>query len=806
MAKKISAGTLRQTLRPHTLRKARSGGDGHEFPLRVARVTRVDPKMMRCALYTLTGNGDSYDDVPLTFPNAGARHFLGSIPELGDLCVIGYASGESGSTRVPYIMAWMVPGVAAGYDWLMTSPTSEQELHLTPAMQDTLEGSFGRRRHKLRQMGAGNIVGSSAQGADIVLDESVLLANRRGNEIQLRDQDQALIVRTLQQFHAGAGFRIYGGMIQRDGTLLPSQMISDGKDWNSDKQLGDDGLPLDSADLDGTDEDHGKLQPAAVFDNADLDGKLGHLNPSDILRRGLYVDDEGRAFDNLVVPAATYGGKPQFRVAQDSSSNGVTNPDVPVFTEYRIEVAHTSDGTLPVTEQTDGIDIDRLLPSAPDMGVDGSGDPNPANRSPNSPMVEFILGTAVGNDPVGDRSNYGRPLIASLFTKEGALSPGIRPADELTPVTEHAAFLLRVRNPADPRAADAFMAITKGGAFRSYFPGTGSKSQEEFYQTGKQVLLGADKDGQSLRTEGTGTLSFKNTGPGRPTDNVGVEIRSEAGAVEIYAGGSSSSGAGSGFSDQNLTPSGQQIGLLLKSARSLLIEAQGKTKISGKTVVIEDTDMLVGTANTAVRFSAGDVISMSSKVHSVTVTGRAEYTYGGPKDSLPTNGASRKTTFTATPLTGSLGGFEDEYEMTFGGRSEVFRMGRHETTINVGSYNIGAMQTALPSVGPGSGIHLSTGLPGVDNKLDLGLLSAELTANAGSVTVQATKGEASLRGTLGATVQSPATVSLVSSFVKVNVPTPFMGGVLTDGCIHPLTGRTYALSGSLGVPNFRVGP
>jgi hypothetical protein len=801
---KVPRGQIQNELGGDRTRKNRAGGGGSDFPLRVAKVTRVDPKKMTVALYALSGEGDNYDNVPLSQAGAGARHFLGSIPQVNDLCVIGYAQAESGYSRTPYIVGWIVPGVDSGYDWVTTSPTSQDELQLTPALQEAIKGSFGRRRHKLRQMEEGNVVGSSAQGADIILDESVTLANRRGNEIILRDQDQALVTRSLQAFHAGAGVRTYSGMVQRDATLLPSQMFGDLVDWTSPKQIGSDGKALKSNDLEpGT--NNGVLTPDPVFD-AGL--RMGLSDPREILKRGLYIDDQGRIYDELVAPDAVYGGKPMYRVSVTSGSNGVLDPGIDTFTEFRIEVSHTADGTLPVTEQTDGVDIDRLLPNAPNLGVDGTGDVNPLNRSPNAMMAEFVLGTAIGNDPINDRSTYGVPLVPTLYDKNGNFAPGLVGADENTPVTEHAAFLLRVKNPTDPKAADAFLAITKGGAFRSYFPGSGSKAHEEFFQTGKRITLGQDIDGQSMRTEADGTLSLVNTGKGRPSDNVGVELRSEGGAVSLYAGGATTAGGGTSSDDPNLTPAGTQQALLLQSGKSALLQAVDTIKIAGQLILINDADTITMTANTTVNINAGENVNINTKVFGLTVNGKAEFTFGGPKNALPTNGPSRTTTFTSTPLTGGIGGVVDDYTIVFGGRRETFRLGRHETNINIGSFNVSTMAPALPSVGPGAGVTLSTGLPLLDNKLVLNpVTGAKLQANSpgGSATLQSTKGQAVVQGVLGVAISSPLSVSLTAPSISIRTPTPFIGGVLTDGCLNPLTGRTYLLSGSIGVSTFRVG-
>jgi hypothetical protein len=801
MAKgKVTKGEIERDLGGKKLRKGRAGQQGE---LRVAKVTRVDEVKMTVSLYCLTGEGDNYDNVSLLQASAGARHFLGSIPEVNDLCVVGFAPAESGASQTPYVVGWLVPGVDVGYDWVTTSPTSQDELQLTPAMRETLKGSFGRRRHKLRRMEAGNVVGSSAQGADLILNESATLANRRGNEFILRDQDQAIVTRSLQQFHAGAGIRLYSGMVQRDGTLLPTQMFGDSYDWASTKQVGSDGKALLPDDLDeGT--NRGKLTPNDVFSAEGL--RMGVANPREILARGLYIDDAGQIYDERVAPNAVYGGKPLHRVSINPGTNGALTPGVDVFTEWRVEVSHTADGTLPVTEQTDGVDIDRLLPSSPTAKSDGTGDPNQLNRSPNAMMAEMVLGTAIGNDPINERESYGRPIIPTLYDKNGQLEPGLLPAGDNTPVTEHAAFLVRVKNPNDPKAKDAFISITKGGAYRSYFPGSGSKGHEEFYQTGKRITLGQDLDGQSSWTDADGTVTIRNVNKGRPSDNVGVELRSEGGAISLFAGGATTAGGGSPSADPNLTPAGTQTALLLRSAKSTLIEAVDRIKVASQTILLDDADVISATANTAINMVAGDTISMSAKVLGVSINGKAEYTFGGPKNAIPTNGPSRTTTFTSTPLTGGIGGVVDRYEMVFGARNEVFRLGRHTTTVNIGSFNVKTMGPGPAAIGPGAGVRLSTGVPGLDNNLVLHpVYGAKLSANLGNATLQATKGVAVVQGTLGVALRSPVSVSLTAPIISVRTPTPFFGGVLTDGCINPLSGRSFLLSGTIGVSTFRVG-
>ncbi len=778
---KVTKGRIRSDIGPKTL--------GWTSGLKLAKVTRVDPRKLVVDLVTVTGQMAVHEDIQLSFPNAGARHFLGALPEVTDLCIIGYTKPKAGDALAPFILSWIVPHATMGYDWIMSQFTSQDELDLTPTVKEALKGLVGRRRHKRIVINEGNVLGSSSQGADLLLNESVTLTNRRGNELILRDQDQAIVLRSLQQFHAGAGFRVYGGMVQRDGTCLPTQMFTDDVDWNNSRQVTGTGKPLMSFELDSSKEEGVlNLGSSSVGFPADL-------KPSTLLPRGLFTDTKGNRYDDKVTPDLVYGGKSIFRVGRDGvRQNSAGDSSADTYTEYRIEVANTSDGRLPVSEQTDGIDIDRLPPSPPG----GQGVTDALNKSKANPMVEFVLGTAIGNDPFGARDAYGVPLKPVLYTKDGKLNPGLIPIEDGDSELDQAAFLLRVRNPVDPNAPDAFMAITKGGTFRSYFPGRGSKGQQEFYQTGKQMTLGQDSDGSSLQIDAEGTLSLVNTAKGRPTDNVGIELTSIGGAIAISAGG-----AKTGDPDT-------RDALILTSSQGAKLEAKTRLKLSAPTITIDDADSVSVTANSSVSIKSGTQTTINTNVLGVTVSGRADYTYSGPKDGLATNGPSRSTVFASTPLTGGIGGTVDDYLMVFGGRKEIFLMGRHDTQIVMGSYNVSTTTFPIPTAGFGDGVNLSAGPPLLDQKLELasplGGGGATLTANLGNVTMRATKGQAVVQGVMGVQITAATMITMTAPFVHSIVPTGTPGGVLTDGCIDGLTGRPFLSAGTIGVQTFRVGP
>ena len=814
-AMKVSAGQMQQDLAPAGTSKAIGALEEAQSALfKVCSVTRVDPKRMIVDLITLTGGTTPFKAVPLTFGSAGARTFCGVLPEVNDNCVVGFAPKESGRTRQPYIVGWLVPGTQVGYDWVGEQPASPLEQPSTKAMKDRLEGLFSPRRHKLHNFAPGNGVMSSAQGADLVLDESATLVNRRGNELVLRDQDQALVVRTLQQFHAGAGFRIYGGMVQRDATLLPTQMFADTTDWAAYGQLLEDGEPAPAEDLTEGDPE-GYFTPATLFRrDPETDEPLhpqivaGDLNPFENLQRGLYLDDEGGPYDQLVTPTAVYGGKPIYRVRENAASdadrtNAVLNAALGTLTEYRIEVAHTSDGTLPVTEQTDGIDVDRMPDAVPTTG-------NALNTPESAAFVELVMGTVVGNDPIGAREQYGIPLMAEI-TSGGASDPKIVSAVG-APEGDQLAFMIRVKNPADPSATPAFWGITKGGALKSYFPGHGSATAQEHYQTGKTLHLGNTDDGTSFAVKASGVVSMINETVARASDGVGAELVASQAGLRLHGGGSINEGGNSAppsdADAQNALNAGPSAAVKITSAVDTLIEAvNGKTFIRSPSIILDNASTITNTASSDISLSSGDSMSLTANALNMTVNGKSIHTYGGPKGSNPSNGALRETSFTGTPLTGCLGGAVDEQSIVYGGRFETQTLGKRAVTCKVGGIELKSMDPQGPTgIGPGSGVTLQTGPSGSNNSIKTGLTGAAMQTliPLASVGVKAIAGAATVMGSIGVNVQSAARIGMDAPLVAVNVVGQ-AGGVLTDGCIDALTGLPFLSSGTLGVPTFRVG-
>lgn len=775
----------------------RVSGGKTKWALGIAIVVSVDYTEFTVSLRVVQGEDQSFvrSHVPLTTPGGGSRATMLYMPEPGDRCIIGHLAQESsGHTTQPVILGWVPPASWLGHDWLMSAPFSQEEVSFTPKNKTRLGAVHQRVRHKLRHVRPGNIVFSSSQGSDIALDEGVLITNRRCNEIRLRDQDQSIVMRSLQQFHATAGVRVYTGQVQRDAASLPTQMFSDGIDWAGRRQINPEtGEPYTDSEMRSW-----RQTPPAAFLTPDpvfsrIDPRTGepkdvslsglylepNIDPYLFLQRGLFIGPLGFSYDDKVENDAVYGGKPYYRPAVLTGPSGkplnAAVDEARSFTEHRVEVAHSSDGRIPVTEQTDNFDADRL-PRAPQTGFD------PQGVSGNAPYIEVVHGTAVGNDPytAPGRAQYGLPLRARLFTTGGTLDPGFEPA----PVREletHVASLYRMTPPTPLESETTWWAVTKDGRVKASIGGT---LEQPF------SFEAAFASGVRLSTPERFVIEAKSLDlrlGGDDTTSEGINLASQTGAVRIYGGGQSQA--------NNLSRRTAPTGGGTRDAPSLHLEGKDTVLVkSSKNYQLETGETQVKTggyrlnAQSGVSIQGGDQLGLSAKTVDLVSTGRATMTFSGPKDALPSSGPLRTTT-----VSGLAVGPADLYRLTLGDRVEQITLGNDSTIItagnmthltNAGVFTAGATPNTL-SIDSGSGINM--------------------LANAGQVLVSAAT-SVTVSGQASVTIRSSGpTVLSGQAGVTLGAAGGKVGPIVSGADLDPLTGQPLSFYG-MGSPTHLLGP
>lgn len=781
--------------------KAKQRSPDTNWALGVCRVAEINYEEFAVSLRVVSGKGleQMQAPIPLTFPAAGARHFLGAMPQLGDLCVVGWMPHESGTDKSPkgtaVILGWLINGTWVGRDWATTAEYSTEEHDQGMPKDRAMMRGHDRVRHKLRHVQPGEIVASSAQGSDLVLDEGVTLSNRRGNEIRLRDQDQAFVVRSSQQFHAMSGSRIYAGMVQRDATFLPPAMVSDGKQWDHTNQATN-REPQHEVFLPNSDDPEGLLTPAAPWArtkhpdglNSSLIQPEHNIDPYHVLQRGGFINEVGHVVDSLHASSAMYGGKPFFRVAADSRSNTVIDPAARTLTEWRLELAHSSDGRLPVTEQTDMFDAERLPRSTPDT-ADSDG------LSGNEPYIEYVMGSVVGNDPRSKhgRPMYGKPLVAVVFDGDEP-NPRMEPArltakgdaQSATPISEHAATLFRLSPLVDKAKGgvrDTFWSVNKSGQVRMSISGAPDAfSVEAALVGGLKLDIGGDFD---LRLNGPIKLR---SGAGSPADNVGLHLGSDTGAVHIFGGGGAQGAEASAARlSGNPSTDADTPAVHVQGATNVRLEAGRQVQIQGQKADIAANHIQLQ-AMQVIDLAASDKITTSAKVVTQAYGGKHTEMYAGPLDGLPTNGALHETTYAPQPLTPVA----VKTTIVRGDRQEDLQTGDHFTTLGTGNATWEAKAGSFTAIGASSDLKISSdGIVG--------------NAKAGPITLKAVAGSATLSGQTSVRIdtQGQATVQGTAGITLGTIVDNNQGAVICGGTLEPLSGLPFSTWG-LGAQRVRI--
>lgn len=710
--------------------------------LGVAQVINVNYEEFFVTLRIIIGNDFENERVPipLTFPGAGTRHFLGAMPTVGDYCVCGWIPQDTigtglrnkKGTMTPVPLAWIPRGAWLGHDWVFTSPFTEEEYEMSPKQKDELRGIYTQHRHKRLHMRPGDVVASSSKGSDILLNEGVYITNRRANEIRLRDQDQALVVRSQQQFHIMSGARIYGGMVQRDRGILQGA-ISGGSRAGA-RQIDTEGNPIKYAS-----------SGLSLYDFAPSIGNIGlenDLTPDSIMAQQGFILRSG----------SVYGGKPMYRVAIDPKNSPIDNTlgdTVPTFTEYRIEVNHYSDGLLPVSEQTEGLNEDN--------------DPS---------LVEVVYGTVVGNYNDGD---YGVPLVASVFP-----TPSVQGIKNKHTLKDHLASLFKVNALDDDGGAlePTFFAVNKDGRVK--------------------VSIGGKKDTNSLdlRVKGNtrlnfeGGLEFHSRKPFKikttdQTDdrNVGIDLSSDKGAILIHAGGNVLPS-----NSEILNPSGkngqpQKTPSIHIKSPNTLIEGDETVEINTQQATLQATQTIDIEGGNSINMVVGDgIIKAQSKQWDQSTVGKADYNYSGPltgHTGLPSNQKLplRKTTFTSTTL---LKEDVDEHLYAVGSRKEQFISGDHTTTMAVGNmtYNVTLGKHTINA--------------GLNKRTFSATTGYSLAVQTGAITSQALSGANAIVGSASVSISTGGAASITAAgVITLSSPGGGKGGILSSSTINPMNGQPF---------------
>lgn len=718
--------------------------------LKIAECYEVNFEEMSVMLRIKNAQESDRTPTVLTFPCVGNRMFLGGMPQVGDFAVVGWTM-VSGS-KTPVILSWIGAGLSFGRDWLTSQPFQQEEYDMNDEQSEYFKGAYNRVRHKLRSLRSGDILASSASGSDLILDEGVLLTNRRGNEIHIRDADQSIVTQSMNLFNVQSGVRSFSGAVQRDYFNLPTQMFSDGSDHARFNLLDNDFRPLVVPE---SDTEGGTLTPHPLFE-VDGEGKLTTslfseaLNPFKFLQEVGLIDSDYTQVYPFEESPSVYGGKYFYRVANELGEN---------LTEHRIEVTHTSDGTLPMSEQTES-------------GVDVDGE---------APFIEQVMGTVISND-TSDPNLYGRPLVAKIFPTP-TLIDGSR-----KDISEHLAYLTRITPPIEKPELDRtpFMfGVGKNG--RVFLNITGRRDGDKDFAvetrlgSGIHLSLGATTNRISFLSESRGAFVVRANGD--TGKNIGIELTAQTSGVSIRGEGIINEP--SQFEDEDNLP----LSVKILGERNVGITAGESILLSAPNgVIFTELEKFDVSPKDTFEVKTSEINHTSTTVNR-TIQGQELASFSGPKDNLPSNYPLRETNLTTTipsptaniDETNILAGKQTKTIKTGGSfRKRILGNGRITNFVSTGKIQntVGVAQTTLNNT------NFNVTVPKTMKVL------------AGATIKQTATGKVTLK--------AGGIAKLQGSTVTLKAIGGTRGGILCSGSINPLTGQPFSASGLLGSPTHRL--
>jgi len=465
--------------------KFMDSGDG-VLGLKVALITRVDEINMVADLKVLTGGGDHYE-VDLSQAMAGPRSFLGGVPEVNSLVILGYRR-KSKQISQGVILGYlpMASRLALNFDPLAPTDPSGVDPDDTAFLASFLGPTVRYKRLRLRP---GDVGGMSSQGAEFALTKDAKFVNRAGDFIELRDVDRTLITQAIHKVDNTSGVHEIVGPIRRGQAFLPPDIF------------GPDGVTLQTT-------------ANRYFGAVDLQA----IGPDVMNGPNKYANSNGKVlgfFNNVTdYPPVTYNnGRRVFYPATNVGVN-FEDPDTSLgalaYTEKRIQISHTTDASQEVRDEIDGFQM-----------------------SQPRTYIEHVLGTLIGNDALSTNGmrQYGEMLKPQIFDDIWSDSkdpgtftlntvPRVPTEPDLEANTTAGAFYFAINPPAQQDKIDPFScAISKQGKLFLSVPGSvverypsGSKnvSAEVTMGGALKMFLGAETSlGASLIADFAGGIKAR---------------------------------------------------------------------------------------------------------------------------------------------------------------------------------------------------------------------------------------------------------------------------------------------------------
>lgn len=616
---------------------------GDPFGMKLGVITHVDEVHMKANVRILTGAGDRAE-IDLTQAMVGPRSFLGGVPEVNSLVIIGY---RRSSKRIynAMILGYLPVSHRSGIRFDPTSAINPDEVD--PEDEADVRDAFGSTvRNKRLKLSPGDVGGMSSSGSEFVLSKDVTFTNRAGDLIELRDSERTLVTQAVNRVDAVSGVHTFSGPIRRGDFWLPPDILQ--------ADASNPTLRTESERYFG----------ASVFKAAGLPNSR-FANSSGVL---LDIFNDETEF-----PPTTFTNSRRVFYPTDKYATAFESTDgigSSVYVEHRMELAHNSNLTQEVISEIDGFRMDRR-----------------------QAYIELVFGTVVGNDLFNSTSGqrtYGkilRPVIFDDFWQRGSGSFRMEAVDQ-TPQTGAleaesvaAAALLKVRSPRTPNPEFA-AAVTKqgqlllnvpGGSVSKFTDGVRNIAAELNFGGGVKVNMGGstpDNVSLNLTTDGGLVLDLGAGQDGRSLTIIthGAIKYDHRSAVASNDAGDPSQAFGSqqvidgnhSFACSKFLQSATSIDLLCDGAHTTKADKVTVQALSGHSINAGEVALMCsGKSQYNYAMQVLENIALGGKVSTILAGGLIENIVAGAVSQTISGGAKSTTVaagaYTVTVGTGALG-------------------------------------------------------------------------------------------------------------------------------------------------------
>lgn len=672
--------------------------------IKIGLITRIDDLNMKASVKVLTGGG-TREEVDLTQAMTGPRSFWGGIPEVNSIVILGYRRKHK-QLYEAMILGYLNTGNRSGlkFDPFAASDPSSVD---ASDLSDYTKNFGSTIRYKRLRLREGDVGGMSSSGAELVLNKDVRMCNRAGDLFELRDSDRTIVSQSVHRVESDAGVHRFSGPIRRSAGWLPGDIFqADGQTLRTaaNRYFGaDDLLAAGPGPTDGS----------TKFVNAA--GKILSVFNDATEFPPVTFSNGRKAFYAATTPAANY---------EDADNSGGAE----AFVEQRMEMSHTTDGSMDVLEEIDGF--------APQLGK-------------RITYIEQVLGTVVGNDiysGMGQRQ-YARVLRPKIFDSFQQTSKGKFTLEEvdrspLSPDTDSktmaGAYLFKIQ---PPLAGDGDLpfavSVSKQGKLFVNLPG----SKVERYSTG-------DTKNVSAEINADGGVKVR-LGASKP-DNVSLHITMDGGIVADF---------GSAVSGQ-------------------AIKVRYHSSYAAEYVGVPDSNDVAYSANVTgnkEEFVSSDSIENVAGQKATTVNGG----YAINTDNISVNSQNG--------YSGNYGGLnvmisgksQTNYALqvmetiALGGRITTCLAGAMIQNVLAGAVTYNTLAGATLFNNPAGAYTVNVGAGGIVMSAASGAIA--MTAGAGAVSMTAGAGAVAITAGLAVSITSPVLISLISTQILLGGPPAVLG-------------------------------